>query len=58
VNAEFEPAAVRIVVMGSKPMAVLLEMRVGKCGKNLRRRINRQIGFLDAGNGRFADLED
>jgi hypothetical protein len=56
-HAELELARLRIVVVRRQPMPVLFEMSFGKFRENFRRRVDRKVGFLDAGNGRFADLE-
>ena len=57
-HAQFDLARGRIVVMRAEPVGVLGELRLGHRRENIRYRINRQIGFLDAGDGGVADLED
>ena len=58
VHAELDLARGRIVVVGRQPVRVLGELRLGHRRENIRHRIDRQIGFLDAGDGGLADLED
>src|SRR5580704_14261739 len=57
-DAQQQLVAARIVMIWRKPMHMLAEQRVGQVGKNVRRGIDRQVGFLDAGDGCIADLED
>src|SRR5664279_3326394 len=56
-DAELEQIAGWIVMVRRKPVAVLLEMRVGPFREQITRAVDRQIGFLNAGNRGFADLE-
>jgi hypothetical protein len=58
VHAELDQPAVRLVVVRRKPVRVLPVDLVAPLGKDLRRRVGRQIGFLDARHADLADRKD
>ena len=47
----------RFVVMRRQPVLVLGELRVRHLGEDFAQRIARDVGFLDAHDGGFADFE-